>query len=124
MGTLRAFIPHILAARSLLTAGSSPPFPRAAETSGGSGAQVSHQPRVAGAAGAAGRADPERIPEHGGPGSSPSATRGQLKSVSPAAADLLAATAGGAGTQRSPWPAGVAVTPETTGWEAWRTWSF
>lgn len=62
VGTLRAFIPYILDPRSLLTAGFSPPFSRAAETSGGAGAQVSRQPPVAGNAGSAGPADPERIP--------------------------------------------------------------
>lgn len=59
VGELRAFIPPILVPRSLLRARSSPPFPRAAETSGGPGAQVSRQPRAGQTLSAS--------PEHGGP---------------------------------------------------------
>lgn len=105
MGTLRAFIPLILAPRSLLTAGSSPPFPRAAETSGGPGVQVSRQPH--GSRGVPAGQTLSASPERGGPGPCPSADTWTARSVCPAGAELPAATARGAGPQRSPRPAGV-----------------
>lgn len=117
---LRAFIPRILALRSLLTAGSSPPFPSSGNFRRPRRAGFTPAPG-SGDAGSVGRADPGRIPRaRRSRLAVPLPTRGQLKSVSPVAADPLAATAGGAGTQRSPWPAGVAVTPRRRAWETRR----
>lgn len=86
--------------RPLLTAGSSPPFPRAAETSGGPGARVFRQPPVPGGAGWAG---PDRIPRgRQSRPATPLPTCGEprrrgLKRVSPLAAGPLAAKPGGSG---------------------------